>query len=117
MAQCNENCERRARSDKRISLLADRLAIALVVLKMRYGSDWEPWFGEACWDAADSLGDEVRAWKEYAAAKEIVKLFLKRQDRRIKDEMAMAEKESKARQKQGLEPAPSGSDEAAGANE
>jgi hypothetical protein len=78
--QCNENCARREKSDKRISLLADRLAIALVVLKMRYGSDWLPWFGEAVWDEADGLGDEIRDWKEYKEAREIVKLFLKRSE-------------------------------------
>ncbi len=82
MAQCDENCERRAKSDKRIALLADRLAIALVVLKMRYGNDWLPWFGEAVWDEADGLGDEIRDWPDYKAAKEIVKLFLKRGEKK-----------------------------------
>lgn len=97
--QCNESCARRAKSDKRISLLADRLAIALVILKKRYGNDWEPWFGEACWDAEDSLGDEIRDWSEYKAAKEVVKLFLQRQDRREREIEQAREKEAERQAK------------------
>jgi len=81
MEQCKENCEHKARSDRRIALLADRLAIALVVLKQRHGDDWLPWFGEACWDAEDSLGENIREWPDYKAAKKIVRLFIKRMER------------------------------------
>lgn len=95
MAQCDESCERLARSDRRIALLADRLAVLLVVARSRHGTDWEPWFGESVWQDDGHMADEIRGWPDYKVAKDIVKLFLKRQDGRIKDEMALAEKKSK----------------------
>lgn len=82
MAQCNESCEQRVKSDKRIALLADRLAVLLVVVKQRYGGDWEPWFGEAAWEGEGHLADEVRGWSEYKEAKQIVKLFIQRSERK-----------------------------------
>jgi len=94
--QCNESCEHKARSDRRIALLADRLAIALVILKSRHGADWLPWFSEACWDAEDSLGDEVREWTDYKAAKDIVRLFIKREEKRYEQ----SRKESAQREAQ-----------------
>lgn len=68
----------------RLALVADRLAICLVVLKQRYGTDWEPWFGESIWEAEEHLGDEIRSWPEYKEAKEIVKLFIQRSERDVK---------------------------------
>jgi hypothetical protein len=90
MAQCDENCEHKARSDRRLALLADRLAILLVVARSRHSTDWEPWFGEGVWEEEGRLGDEIRGWPDYKTAKDIVKLFLKRQDGRIKDEQGRA---------------------------
>ena len=114
MAQCSENCEHKAKSDKRISLLADRLAISLVVLKQRYGSDWLPWFKEDCWDAADSLGDEIRAWPDYKVAKEMVKLFITRMEKADAVEMAEKKKQEE-RAKQRLESSSSSGAEATAA--
>ncbi|MHC4316813.1 MAG: hypothetical protein ACYSW3_30600 [Planctomycetota bacterium] len=80
MEPCRENCEHKARSDKRIALLADRLAVLLVVVKQRYGTDWEPWFGEDTWECEDRMADEIRGWPDYKTAKDIVKLFIRRHD-------------------------------------
>ncbi len=85
MAPCNENCERRAKSDRRLALLADRLAVLLVVVKNRHGNDWAPWFGESTWEDPDRMAEEIRGWPDYKTAKDIVKLFLKRQDGREED--------------------------------
>lgn len=82
MAQCSENCEHKAKSDRRLTLLADRLAVLLVVVKQRYGTDWEPWFGEGVWEEEDRLADEVRGWPEYKEARDIVKLFIHRSERK-----------------------------------
>jgi hypothetical protein len=71
------------------------------VLKQRYGTDWLPWFKEDCWDADDSLGDEIRAWPDYKVAKDMVKLFITRMERA--DALEMAEKKREERSKQGLE--------------
>ena len=68
-------------ADARIALLADRLAVLLVVVKQRYGTDWEPWFGESLWQDEDRLAEEIREWPQYTEAKEIVKLFIKRSER------------------------------------
>ena len=73
-------------ADARLALLADRLAVALVVLKHRYGTDWEPWFGEGIWEDEDALADEIRDWPEFKEAKGIVRLFIKRLDSRIAKE-------------------------------
>jgi len=69
------------RDEARIALLADRLAILLVVVKQRYGTDWEPWFGEGVWTEEDRLADEIREWPQYREAKDIVKLFIQRSER------------------------------------
>ena len=74
-----------ANADERLAMLADRLAVCLVVLKQRYGTDWEPWFGEAIWEEDDALADEIRDWPEYKEAKQIVRLFIKRLDSRIRE--------------------------------
>jgi hypothetical protein len=72
------------KNEARIKLLADRLAICLVVLKMRFGTDWEPWFGESVWEEPDALGDEIRDWPEYDTAMKIVKKFIERSERDAK---------------------------------
>jgi hypothetical protein len=71
----------RAEHEAREELLKDRLAICLMVLKQRYGNDWEPWFGEACWDAEGGLGDILRQSKEYPQAIAVVDLFITRSER------------------------------------
>ncbi len=84
MAQCNESCEHKAKSDKRLALLADRMAIMLVVLKQRHGDDWAPWFGEGMWESEDGMGEVIRDWPEYKTALKIVKLFIQRSEREKK---------------------------------
>ena len=81
MAQCVENCEHKAKSNRRLALMADRMAIMLVVLKQRHGDDWSPWFGEGMWEAADGMGEVIREWPEYETAKKIVRLYLKREEK------------------------------------
>jgi hypothetical protein len=71
----------REEHEAREDLLKDRLAICLMILKQRYGNDWEPWFGEACWDAENSLGDILRQSKEYPQAIAVVDLFITRSER------------------------------------
>lgn len=70
-----------AQANARIELLTDRLAICLMILKQRYGNDWNPWFGEACWDEEDGLGDIMRQSKEYPQARAVVELFMQRSER------------------------------------
>ena len=71
----------RAEYEARIELLTDRLAITLVLLKQRYGNDWNPWFSEACWDSEDSLGHIMRLSSEYPEAVKVVELFIHRSER------------------------------------
>lgn len=76
------------RSDKRLALLADRLAILLVIVKQRHGDNWDPWFGEGLWEDEDAMGELIREWPEYETAKKIVRLWIKKHDKRIDDEQS-----------------------------
>ena len=71
----------RADYEARVELLSDRLAILLVVVKSRYGGDWQPWFGEEMWHGIDCMGEEIREWPDYAEALKIVELFMKRSEK------------------------------------
>ena len=71
----------RAEHEAREELLSDRLAICLMLLKQRHGDDWNPWFGEKCWNERDGLGDIMRQSTEYPRAREVVKLFIHRSER------------------------------------
>ena len=71
----------RAQADARIELLTDRLAILLVVVKARYGGDWQPWFGGEMWNGIDCMGEEIRDWPDYLSAIEVVKLFIHRSEK------------------------------------
>lgn len=66
--------------EAREELLKDRLAICLMVLKQRYGNDWNPWFGEACWEEVDGLGDILRQSEEYPQAVAVVDNFIRRSE-------------------------------------
>ena len=58
-------------------LLADRLAILLVICQSRTG-DWDPWFRDGLYDG--DVGDEIREWPAYRTAKQIVAHMLRRQN-------------------------------------
>ena len=70
------------RDKARIRFLVDRLAILLVVAKMRYGNDWNPFFRDTLFDEEGSLGDEVRGWPEYKSARQVIANWVKREDQR-----------------------------------
>jgi hypothetical protein len=71
----------RAEYDARVELLTDRLAICLMILKQRYGDDWNPWFGEALWESEDGMAEILRQSNEYPRAREVVQLFIHRSER------------------------------------
>lgn len=75
-----------------IRFLVDRLAILLVVAKMRYGNDWNPFFRDTLFDEEGSLGDEIRGWPEYQSARNVIAAWVKREDeRRAKDGGSIAD--------------------------
>ncbi len=71
----------RAEYEARVELLTDRLAVSLMLLKQRHGSDWNPWFGEAMWEDADGLAEILRQSGEYTEAVQVVELFISRSER------------------------------------
>jgi hypothetical protein len=71
----------RRRAESRCELLSDRLAVCLMLLKQRHGNDWNPWFGEDCWDQDGGLGDIMRQSNEYPQAREVIELFIHRSER------------------------------------
>lgn len=74
--------QKAARDKARIRFLVDRLAILLVVAKMRYGNDWNPFFRDTLFDEEGSLGDEIRGWPEYQSARNVIAAWVKREDAR-----------------------------------
>jgi hypothetical protein len=54
------------------------MAILLVVAKMRYGNDWNPFFREGLYEDEGSLGDEIRDWPEYKTALEVIRNMLRK---------------------------------------
>ena len=72
----------KAIQDNRLKLMADRLAILLVICNARDGDDWSPWMGEAMYDGEDQLGDHLRKMGDYKTAKDIVRLWVEKQDKR-----------------------------------
>lgn len=71
--------------DNRVRMMADRLAILLVICNARDGDDWNPWMGEEMYDGLDQLGDQVRKMKDYDTAKKIVRLWIEKQDKRSRE--------------------------------
>ena len=78
--QCEENSEHKAKSDRRLQLLADRAAVMIVLLGQRHGG-WEWLFGEHMWQDPEGIADEIREWPEYKTATDIVRLWIQRDDK------------------------------------
>jgi hypothetical protein len=74
---------------ERLKFLADRAAVLLVVCKVRYGNDWNPFFSERFFDPdGEFLGSEVRDWPEYKTGLLIVRNWIKKFDQKLKEERA-----------------------------
>ena len=76
-------------------MLADRLAILLTICNARDGDDWDPWMGEAMYEAEDQLGDQIRKMKDYKVAKDIVRLWITKRDTRTVEELNMEQPHEK----------------------
>lgn len=70
-------------AENRIRLLADRLAILLVICNARDEDDWNPWMGEVMYEGSGQMGDAIRKMKDYKVAKDIVRLWLKKADKKL----------------------------------
>ncbi len=83
MEPCNESCEHKAKSDRRIAFLADRMAVLMMDLVRR---DFE--FGKFCHDEffTNEIAGYLRQGKEYEVCKDFVRMMIQRDDRRFKDE-------------------------------
>ena len=68
---------------RQIAFLADRMAVMLCILKSRHG-DWEWLYGENMWESEEGMAAEMREWPEYATAKDILRLWLKKHNEREK---------------------------------
>lgn len=71
-------------ANERIKLLADRLAILLVICNARDSDDWNPWALDRTYDGEDSMGEHMRKMKDYKTAQNIVRRWIKTQDESIK---------------------------------
>jgi hypothetical protein len=48
----------------------------------QHGGDLNPFFREGLYEDAGSLGDEIRGWPQYNTAMDVIRLWLKKHDRR-----------------------------------
>lgn len=74
-------------ADNRIKLLADRLAILLVICNARDEDDWNPWALDRAYEEPGSLGDSVRKMRDYNTAKTIVRRWIETQDKNTIEEL------------------------------
>lgn len=74
-------------ADNRITKLADRLAILLVICNARDEDDWNPWALERTYDDPGSLGDSVRKMRDYNTAKMIVRRWIEKADKDLITEL------------------------------
>lgn len=65
-------------ADARIKLLADRLAILLVICNARDEDDWNPWALDRTYDGEGQMGDAIRKMQDYKTATGIVRRWLKK---------------------------------------
>lgn len=68
-------------ADNRIKLLADRLAILLVICNARDEDDWNPWALDRAYDEPGGMGDSIRKMRDYNTAKTIVRRWIETQDK------------------------------------
>ncbi len=71
MPQCSEN--------SRLKLLAERMAILMVVCRLKYGIGWNVWMHEGLYSG--ETGDEFRSMPEFKVALDVIRNMIRRQDR------------------------------------
>lgn len=69
-------------ADERIKMLADRLAILMVICNARDQDDWIPWALERSYDDDDSMGYHIRRMKDYEIAKSYVREWITSTDKK-----------------------------------
>ena len=85
-------------SNNRIIMLADRLAILLVICNARDGDDWNPWALERTYDGEDSLGEHIRNWRDYDTAKRVVRGWIEKVDDKTRQQLEAVINESERKQ-------------------
>jgi hypothetical protein len=81
MEPCNENCEHKARSDKRLAFLADRMAMLMVELVRR---DLD--YGRFCHEEffTDEVAGYLHQGRQYEVCIDFVRIMIKNHDLREK---------------------------------
>ena len=71
-----------ALSDERLKMLADRMAILMVICNAMEddGEEWNPWALDRAYDDKGSMGEGIRKMKDYKTAKGIVRRWIKTRD-------------------------------------
>ena len=82
MAQCNESCEHKARSDKRLAFMADRMALLMLELVRR---DFD--YGRFCHEEffTDEVAGYLQQGKDYKICMDFVRMMIKKHDLREKE--------------------------------
>jgi hypothetical protein len=73
----------------RIKMLADRIAVLLVICNARDEDNWNPWGLERTYDGDDSMGYHIRKMRDYKTAKNIVRMWIEKADRATRKEMEL----------------------------
>ena len=79
MEQCDESCDHKAKSNKRIAFMAERMALLLLDLTRR---DFE--YGKACFEEfyTGEVAGYLQQGKEYKVCLDFVRMMLKKHDLR-----------------------------------
>lgn len=82
MEQCDESCEHKARSNKRIAFMAERMSLLLLELVRR---DFD--YGRFCFEEfyTDEVAGYLQQGREYKVCVDFVRMMLKKHDQREKE--------------------------------
>lgn len=73
-----------SKQSDRLKLLAERMAILMVICRLEYGIGWKVWLGEGLYTG--ETGDEFRSMPEYMVAMDIIRNMLRRQDAAVEEQ-------------------------------
>jgi len=73
-----QKLENKKLDDSKLAFLCDRMAILMVVCRLKYDIGWSVWLGEGLYTG--ETGDEFRAMPEFKVAIDVIRNMIRRHD-------------------------------------